>query len=313
MPEIGGPIRGYRHYCVAWAMWSLCTRRVVSGWRGSRSRQPRRLNNEQANNSANTPPTKEDFDRLLEISFTPNQVNKHLKIPYVVGGLQLHIPPPLTEEERVGGLVMEADESAEASLTPEDANKMMAFITQDQDTPLLEDPDAPDEDFEVNEVLAIGRHSNVTAGGRIASFSALVMLGTGSATGGLGRGRGETVNRAIEKATIKARKNIFSIERYRGNTISSDMTLKFKRTKVILKAGRMGYGVKAGMEMRTVLEAFGLTDVMVAVIGRKSNKQALYRALFRGLQTGIHTPEGLSRALGRKFFDIHKTFYYKHE
>jgi small subunit ribosomal protein S5 len=306
-------------------MWSTPVRCALQGRRWAQGKQQswRRTNTSSTTNttaaSSSSPiaPTKADFDRLLEISFTQNQVNKHLKIPAVVGGLQMEGPKPPTEEERVSGYIKDAQRISESSLTADDAQSMMNFITEDKELKLLEDPDHPmlngENDFLINEVLAIGRHSNVTAGGRIASFSALVMLGTGSATAGLGRGRGETVNRAIEKATIKARKNMFSIERYRGCTISSDLALKFKRTKVVMKAGRMGYGIKASPEMRVVLEAFGLTDVMVCTIGRKTNKQALYRALFRGLQDGIHTPEGLSRALGRKFFDVHKTFYYKHE
>lgn len=39
----------------------------------------------------------------------------------------------------------------------------------------------------------VGRHTNVTAAGRVYSFSALVMLGTGKGTAGLGYGRGPTV------------------------------------------------------------------------------------------------------------------------
>lgn len=303
---------------VAYVMWRSTVQGLVRRPRAVAAVRQTRLSQTGSSSSGErSVPTKADFDRLLDLSFTPNQVNKHLKIPPVVGGLQLHAPRPPTEEERVTGIMKDAHQVAESSLTPEEANNMMNFLTEDKQLKLLEEPDHPmfstDNDFLINEVLAIGRHSNVTAGGRISSFSALVMLGTGAATAGLGRGRGETVNRAIEKATIKARKNMFSIERYRGCTISSDLSLKFKRTKVVMKAGRMGYGIKASPEMRIVLDAFGLTDVMVCTIGRKTNKQALYRALFRGLQLGINTPENLSRALGRKYFDIHKTFYYKHE
>lgn len=38
--------------------------------------------------------------------------------------------------------------------------------------------------FEVNEVLKMGRHCKVTKGGRIFSYSALVLVGTGKGTAG---------------------------------------------------------------------------------------------------------------------------------
>ncbi len=39
--------------------------------------------------------------------------------------------------------------------------------------------------YEVDEVLEVGRHCKVTKGGRIYSYSALVLLGTGKGTAGI--------------------------------------------------------------------------------------------------------------------------------
>jgi len=60
--------------------------------------------------------------------------------------------------------------------------------------------------FPVNEVLKISRHTHVTASGRVFSFSALVMLGTGKGTAGLGYARGKSVADAITLATTRAEK-----------------------------------------------------------------------------------------------------------
>jgi ribosomal protein S5 len=104
---------------------------------------------------------------------------------------------------------------------------------------------------------------------------------------------------------------MFSIARHRGCTISGTLVLKYKRTKVTIRACRMGWGMRASYDMRTVLNAFGLTDVSVSLTGRKTNIHAKYRALFKGIQEGIRTPAELSRATGRKIFDVHRTFYYR--
>lgn len=145
------------------------------------------------------------------------------------------------------------------------------------------------------------------------TFSAFVMIGTGEGTGGLGRGRGETIAQAVSVALNIAKKNLISIEMHRGCSVSHDATYKYKRSKVVIRACRTGYGIRASPEMRIALEAFGLRDICVVTVGRTTNRQALYRALFKGLQTDIRTIENLSKSLGKKYLDIHKFFYYKNE
>lgn len=43
------------------------------------------------------------------------------------------------------------------------------------------------------EILKVGRHTRVTAAGRVFSFSVLIMMGCGKGTAGLGYGRGPTI------------------------------------------------------------------------------------------------------------------------
>ncbi|XP_049850524.1 30S ribosomal protein S5-like [Schistocerca gregaria] len=161
----------------------------------------------------------------------------------------------------------------------------------------------------VNEVLSIGRHTKILPGGRLMTFSALVMVGTGNGCAGIGRARGETVSVAIRAAVTNAKKNMISINRHRGCTVSRDNVYKYKRTKVIVGARRMGYGIQASPDMRLALKAFGLKDLFVTTTGRTGNKQALYRALFKGLQRDINTPSNIAKALGKKLFDIHAFHY----
>jgi ribosomal protein S5 len=135
------------------------------------------------------------------------------------------------------------------------------------------------------------------------------MIGTGHGTAGMGRARADTVGLAVTNATNVAKKSLISIVRNRGCTISRDNVYKFKRTKVIVRACRTGYGIRASPEMRVMLQAFGLEDICVATVGRTANRQALYRAIFKGLQNDIRTAPMIAKALGKKIFDLH-AFYY---
>lgn len=141
------------------------------------------------------------------------------------------------------------------------------------------------------------------------TFSALVMLGTGHGTAGMGRARAETVALAVQNATTVAKKSLISIMRNRGCTISRDNVYKYKRTKVIVRACRTGYGIRASPEMRVMLQAFGLEDICITTVGRTTNRQALYRAIFKGFQHDIRTAPMIAKALGKKLFDLH-AFYY---
>ena len=141
------------------------------------------------------------------------------------------------------------------------------------------------------------------------TFSALVMIGTGHGTAGMGRARAETVSIAVQNATAVAKKSLISILRNRGCSISRDNIYKYKRTKVIVRACRTGYGIRASPEMRVMLQAFGLEDICVATVGRTTNRQALYRAIFKGLQHDVRTAPQMAKALGKKLFDLH-AFYY---
>ena len=53
------------------------------------------------------------------------------------------------------------------------------------------------------------RHTKITAGGRIFSFSALVVVGDGNGTAGFGYGKALSGGAAVQKATRDAEKRMF--------------------------------------------------------------------------------------------------------
>jgi ribosomal protein S5 len=174
------------------------------------------------------------------------------------------------------------------------------------------DPELTAQEYTINEVLQIMRHVKVTPGLRVQSFASLVLLGTGKGSAGLGYGKGETVAKATEQATRDAQKNIMSINIVAGGTLTKDIQVKYKRSYVLLKAVRPGYGMKASPELRTILKAFGIKDASVVTFGSR-NKITLYRAVFKALKDGIQSPEDIARMTGKKLFNKSKAWYFKNE
>lgn len=192
--------------------------------------------------------------------------------------------------------------------TNEGFGKAMSYLSVDKSTQIKEHPAVKIPYFTTEEILKVGRHTRVTAAGRIFSFSVLIMMGCGNGTAGLGYGRGPTVPQATEMAKLNAEKNIMSLKLHRGNSIGNDIRYRYKKSWVRMKACRTGWGTNAGWDMKIVLDAFGITDVS-ANLGGSRNKATRYRAIFLGLMKGVRTKEEVSRILGRKLFNKQKTWY----
>jgi len=192
--------------------------------------------------------------------------------------------------------------------TNEGFGKAISYLSVDKATQIMEHPSVKIPYFLSEEILKVGRHTRVTAAGRIFSFSVLIMMGCGKGTAGLGYGRGPTVPQATEMAKLNAEKNIMSLVLHRGNSIGADIKHKYKKSYVRMKACRTGWGTNAGWDMKIVLDSFGITDVS-ANLGGSRNKATRYRAIFLGLMKGVRTKEEVSRILGRKLFNKQKMWY----
>jgi small subunit ribosomal protein S5 len=170
------------------------------------------------------------------------------------------------------------------------------------------------QSYPINEVIKVWRHTKVMPGVRIHTFAALVVLGTGAGSAGLGYGKGNTPARAIERATRDAQRSMLSIHMYRDCALTKDLIAKYKRSKVIIKAVRPGYGLRGSYEMRTIMQAFGIKDASIRCVGSRRNKVTLYRAIWRALAIkGIPLPEDIARATGKKLFNKAKAWYHRGE
>ncbi|TCD53672.1 30S ribosomal protein S5 [Alloscardovia theropitheci] len=118
----------------------------------------------------------------------------------------------------------------------------------------------------LDRVVTIKRVSKTNKGGRTMSFAALVVVGDGNGTVGVGYGKSHEVPSAIAKGQLDAKKHMFTVPRVRG-TITHPVIGHESAGTVLLRPAAPGTGVIAGGAVRAVLECAGITDILSKDMG----------------------------------------------
>ncbi|MGQ4549587.1 30S ribosomal protein S5 [Dermabacteraceae bacterium P13077] len=147
----------------------------------------------------------------------------------------------------------------------------------------------------VERVVGINRVSKVVKGGRRFSFTALVVVGDGDGTVGVGYGKAKEVPAAIAKGVEEAKKNFFRVPRIQG-TITHPVQGEDAAGAVLLRPASPGTGVIAGGPVRAVLECAGIHDVLSKSLG-SSNSINIVRATIKALQM-LEQPEAVAARRG---------------
>lgn len=139
------------------------------------------------------------------------------------------------------------------------------------------------------ETLALDRVTRVVKGGRRMRFRATVIVGNKKGKVGMGMGKANEVQIAIQKASKDAKRHMIRVPIVKG-TIPHQVDIKFKAAKIRLMPAVAGTGIIAGGALRVILEHAGVRDILSKRFGT-GNKLVNAQATFKALKA-LRIPKG---------------------
>jgi small subunit ribosomal protein S5 len=149
--------------------------------------------------------------------------------------------------------------------------------------------------------LSVDRVTRVVKGGRRMRFRAIVVVGNRKGKVGMGTGKANEVQVAVNKAIKAAKRAMIRVPLIKG-TIPHEVDVKFKAAKIRLMPASEGTGIIAGGALRVICDHAGIRNVLSKRFGTGNklvNAQATFKALTllkpvkgEALAEAKETPEG---------------------
>ncbi len=159
-----------------------------------------------------------------------------------------------------------------------------------------------EQDDLIRKLICINRVTKVVKGGRTMRFAAMMVVGDGKGSIGVGMGKSNEVPLAIEKAVADAKRNMVKVSVLDGRTIPHEIRGRFGRGDVLMLPAEEGCGVIAGGPVRAVLEAVGIKDIRTKSYGT-NNPINVVKAAVEGLKA-LRTVEEVAALRGKSVNEI---------
>jgi len=134
-----------------------------------------------------------------------------------------------------------------------------------------------------SKMISIRRVTRVVSGGRRFSLSVAVIAGDRNGRVGLGTGKAQDTQLAIEKAMKQAKRNMFHIKLTKKGDLPHDLTAKYSSSVVNLMPNK-GKGLIAGSSARVILSLAGIKNATAKYHSGSKNKLNNARATMKALQ-----------------------------
>ena len=151
-------------------------------------------------------------------------------------------------------------------------------------------------------VVSIKRISKTVKGGRTMRFSALVVVGDGNGSIGVGHGKSAEIPEAIRKGKEQAVRNLVKINLDNNRSVPHDYVGVWGTSRVLLKRSKEGTGVIAGGPVRSVMEMAGIQNIRTKSLGSR-NKNNVALATINGLMN-MKSPSEIATLRGKDVKDI---------
>ena len=151
-------------------------------------------------------------------------------------------------------------------------------------------------------VVSIKRISKTVKGGRTMRFSALVVVGDGNGSIGVGHGKSAEIPEAIRKGKEQAMRNIVKINLDNNRSVPHDYVGIWGTSRVLLKKSKEGTGVIAGGPVRSVMEMAGIQNIRTKSLGSR-NKNNVALATINGLMN-MKSPSEIATLRGKDVKEI---------
>ena len=160
---------------------------------------------------------------------------------------------------------------------------------------------AEENDGLIKKLICVNRVTKTVKGGRNMRFAALVVVGDGAGKIGCAMGKAKEVPEAIDKATLRAKKNMFPVSLL-GTSIPHEVLGQFGSGSVLMMPAEEGTGVIAGGPVRAVMEAVGITNIRTKSHGT-NNPINCVKAALEGLKM-LRTAEQIAAIRGKTVEEI---------